>query len=68
MDAYTDAMMRLSDARLADLCREAARDRLAAGFRRRTTRAAARLVDAHPVAGVSPLPAPSAAEPLRRTA
>ena len=65
MDAYTDTMLRLSDARLADLCREAARDRLAAGFSRRVRRAPSR-----PVAGVAALPAPAPAvdEPLRRTA
>ncbi len=35
MDAYSDMVIRLSNARLADLCREAAQDRLAAKFGRR---------------------------------
>ncbi len=69
MDAYTDAMMRLSDARLADLCREAARHRLAAGFSRRVKRADTRLAEARAVAEVSALPVSARQdEPLRRTA
>jgi hypothetical protein len=79
MDAYSEAMMRLSDARLADLCREAARHRLAAGLGRRARRAEARLAEARlpearlpgapPVAGVSSLPVPAVSdEELRRTA
>jgi hypothetical protein len=59
MDAYSEVMMRLSDARLADLCREAQRDRLAAplvGRRRRSK----------PVAEVTDLPASD--RRLRRSA
>ena len=62
MDAYSEVMMRLSNARLADLCREAQRDRLAAPLvsrRRRSKR----------VAEVTELPVPDAVDKrLRRSA
>ncbi len=78
-DAYTETMMRLSDARLADLCREADRHRRAASvaaprrWRRRAQSAAevanVGAVDVGRVADVSPMPMPEAVDaPLRRSA
>ena len=54
MDAYSEVMMRLSNARLADLCREAQRDRLAAPLmsRRRRSKPVAEVTEL-PVADVS---------------
>ncbi len=73
MDAYSDSLMRLSNARLNDLHREAGRDRLARSVRRATL--AARLPNGRSTAelGVATapvsLPAPVAAEEeLRRSA
>ncbi len=73
MNAYSETMMRLSDARLAELYREAEQQRLAAsvagprrwGWRRR----AQVVVDGAGVADVSPLPAPDVFDmPLPRSA
>jgi len=67
MDAYSDVMMRLSNARLADLCRQAERDRVALALRRAGRRRAPVMAD---VAALPP-PVPAAAEAgtaLRRTA
>jgi hypothetical protein len=81
MDAYSDSMIRLSNARLSELCRESAGDALARSVRaasvpggrpafrwRRRDRLVVEVeVDAPPVSLPTPTPA-AAPEELRRSA
>ncbi|MEA2685066.1 MAG: hypothetical protein QOE93_261 [Actinomycetota bacterium] len=68
MDAYSEMVMRLSNARLAELCREAERARLVGSLPRRWWRRTSVPVPVE-LADVTELsPAVVDAEPLRRTA
>ena len=75
MDAYSEMVMRLSNARLADLCREAERDRLAGslvGRRIRRRKPVSEVSEVAPVTAVADVAvlatAPPADQPLRRSA